>query len=127
MKVGTYTRSTQSPDRFKIEKLLNGAYVVSAAENVETLTFTEVENETPVERVEYAYTAYAATVELSTYEEAVAALVALKYSCADETALMRKGIADNTNEEYVDYVAYVESCKAYARSYYGIVVEGGDV
>ena len=126
MKAGVFTQAAQLPDSLKIEKLLNGTHAVSAADNIQTLTVVDGEDEQAVERTEYSYTAYSATVELSGYEDAVAALVGLKYSYADEFALMRKGITDSANEEYTAYVAYVEQCKAYAREYYGITAEGGD-
>ena len=52
----------------------------------------------------------------------VAALVDLKYSMADEISLMRKGIADPQNAEYVAYTEYVNACKDFARELYSIEV-----
>ena len=60
-----------------------------------------------------------ATVTLDGYEAAAAALIGLKYSTGDEFSLMRKGLSDPANEEYVEYIDYVERCKSFARGYFG--------
>ena len=107
MKAGVETRSTIQPDSFKISALSNGTYEIFASDNLVSETVTDEAGE----HTEYVYDAYYDTVELSGYNEAVAALIALKYSYAEEFALARKGAG---NEEYTAYLAYVEACKAYA-------------
>ena len=46
-----------------------------------------------------------------TYESTVAAIVRDRYTVDAEMAIQRKGIADNSNQEFVDYNAFVESIK----------------
>lgn len=47
-----------------------------------------------------------------TYESAVAAIVRDRYTVDAEMAIQRKGISDNSNQEFVEYNAFVESVKA---------------
>lgn len=46
------------------------------------------------------------------YESTVTAIVRENYTVDAEMAIQRKGIADNSNQEFVDYNAFVESVKA---------------
>lgn len=124
MKAGIITQSAQVPDPIKITKLMNGATEFFASDNVQAATVTDTESGETVERTEYTYKAYSATLTVDSYDDTVAALVGLKYSYADEIALMRKGNADSSNEEYTAYLEYVEDCKAYARVFCGISEEG---
>ena len=47
-----------------------------------------------------------------TYKSTVAAIVRDNYTVDAEMAIQRKGIADNSNQEFVEYNAFVESAKA---------------
>lgn len=67
---------------------------------------------------EYQYTLYSAVKIVSGYEEAVEALIELKYSHGDEISLMRKGMANHDDAEYVSYIEYVGLCKECAREYF---------
>ena len=46
-----------------------------------------------------------------TYESTVAAIVRDKYTVDAEMAIQRKGISDNSNQEFVEYNAFVEAIK----------------
>ncbi len=46
-----------------------------------------------------------------TYDSIVAAIVRDRYSMDAEMAIQRKGIADNSNQEFVDYNNFVEDVK----------------
>jgi hypothetical protein len=54
---------------------------------------------------------------MSKYEDIVNGLIRNKYSQSEEFALINKGIADATNEEYLEYRSYVEQCKNQAREF----------
>lgn len=47
-----------------------------------------------------------------TCESTVAAIVRDRYSVDEEMAIQRKGIADNSNQEFAEYNAFVEAIKA---------------
>ena len=47
-----------------------------------------------------------------TYESTVAAIIRERYTVDEEMAIQRKGIADNSNQEFVDYNSFVEEVKA---------------
>ena len=47
-----------------------------------------------------------------TYEPTVAAIVRDRFTVDAEMAIQRKGISDNSNQEFVDYNTFVESVKA---------------
>lgn len=47
-----------------------------------------------------------------TYESTVAAIVRDRYTVDAEMAIQRKGIADNSNQEFVEYNSFVEEVKA---------------
>ena len=47
-----------------------------------------------------------------TYESTVAAIVRDRYTVDAEMAIQRKGIADNSNQEFAEYNAFVEEIKA---------------
>ena len=52
-----------------------------------------------------------------TYESLVNKLVKEKYSDSEEFALINKGIADNNNDEYIEYRNFVANCKKIAREF----------
>ena len=51
------------------------------------------------------------------YESIVNQLVKEKYSDSEEFALINKGIADNNNDEYIEYRNFVANCKKIAREF----------
>ena len=116
MKVKELTRATSLPETFAIENLATGECVVSIAENVTQVTSYAPDGETAQQKTEYVYDRTYNTVYAPDYDSAVAAFVALKYTYADEFALMRKGMNDPQNAEYLAYVAYVEICKQFCRT-----------
>ena len=59
------------------------------------------------------YTIY----NMSSYETIVNQLVKEKYSDSEEFALINKGIADNNNDEYIEYRNFVANCKKIAREF----------
>lgn len=118
MRRGTITQATQSPRTIEVIPLKNGQCDLIVTDTVSRIQV----NDESGQHTEYSYTLYANRAKIGTYEEMVAALVDLKYSTADEISLMRKGIADPQNVEYVAYMEYVNACKDYARELYGIEV-----
>ncbi|MBQ8684701.1 MAG: hypothetical protein IJ514_00840 [Clostridia bacterium] len=113
----------EKPQSLEIRRLCGDLYEIAATEDVEAV---EIANEETEEKhTEYTYTERRDTARLSGYEEAVSALIGLKYTTGDEIALTRKGITASNDAEYVAYLAHVEECKAYARAYFD--VEGGAV
>lgn len=122
MRAGTLTQAAERPQQFNFNKLYGCTYELEAAENIQAVEVKPDRHgsgqEADQERQEYTYTRYAATVEINNYDEAVAALVRLKYSSSDEFALMRKGQADQDNAEYTAYLEFVSACKTFARLHF---------
>lgn len=120
MKVGTKTQSTVQPEKFSINELADGKLELALCENiVEVERMSEMDGEQVVENG-YEYDLLLETCKVNTYEELVDALVGLKYSYGDEFALIRKGTSNSRNSEYVNYIAYVDECKSFAKQYLGI-------
>lgn len=119
MKQGTKTQSNVQPNAFSINVLTSGYAELYHNENI-TVQERQRENggNTPVVEQEYTYDTYYGKCKLNSYDDLVDTLVGLKYTNGDEIALMRKGIKDGNNAEYLTYIAYVDSCKAFARSVY---------
>lgn len=115
MKVGVKTQSTVKPSQFNVNNLFNGEKELFYADEV-----VEVEKETEQGEKEilYDYVQYFCSCKFSTYEELVSSLVGLKYSTGDEISLMRKGIQNEDDLEYVEYVDYVNDCKIFAKQYF---------
>lgn len=118
MKVRNIARAATSPQQFSINHLFGNLYELTHTDNVQKITVTE--RESNKKRTEYEYGLFLETVNVNNYDDMVSALVALKYTSGDEIALMRKGIIDNANAEYVAYLAYVEACKATAKNHYEV-------
>lgn len=115
MKAGITTYAGSAPNELEIRFLPNGKAELHAADGIEQV---EMGGEDGTETVTaYKYQYYADTAHIDGYEEAVAGLIGLKYSIADEIALSRK---DKDDEEYTAYLAYVEACKAYCKKYFGV-------
>lgn len=127
MRAGNKSQAMEKPQSLEIRRLYGDIYEIAATEDVEGVVVVDetTAKEKTETHTEYAYTERRDTVRLSGYEEAASALIGLKYTTGDEFALMRKGLADGNNAEYVAYLAYVEECKAYARAYFN--AEGGAV
>lgn len=118
MKVGTKTQSTVQPDKFSVNALGEDTYELSLCENiVETEQVIEMVGENLVEKL-YEYNLTLEVHNIKSYEELVSALVSLKYSYGDEFALMKKGIINSYDDEYVNYVSYVNDCKSFAKQYW---------
>lgn len=122
MRAGTITQAAAQPQQFNFNRLYGNLYELETADCIQAVNIKPDRHgsgqEADQERQEYAYTRYAATVEINNYDEAVAALVRLKYTSSDEFALMRKGQADQGNAEYAAYLDYVSACKAFARLHF---------
>lgn len=122
MRAGTITQAAAQPQQFNFNRLYGNIYELEAADGIQAVKVKTAHGsgqEADQERQEYKYTRYTATVEINNYDEAVAALVRLKYSSSDEFALMRKGQeADQDNAEYAAYLDYVSACKAFARLHF---------
>lgn len=118
MKAGTIARAASLPQQFNVNRLYGNVYELAHTDNVSEVTLQATDNEP--ERTEYEYSLYLERVSVENYDDMVSALVGLKYTQGDEISLMRKGISDSANEEYVAYIAYVADCKSAARSYYGV-------
>lgn len=122
MRAGSKSQAMEKPQSLEIRRLCGDLYEIAATEDVEAV---EVVDETTAKgkmktHTEYTYTERRGTVRLSGYEEAVSALIGLKYTTGDEIALTRKGITTADDAEYVAYLAHVEECKAYARAYFDV-------
>ena len=118
MKVGTKTKSTVQPDRFSVNALGADTYELSLCENiVETEQVIKMDEENLVEKL-YEYNLTLEVHKVKSYDELASALVSLKYSYGDEFALMKKGIVNLYNDEYVNYISYVNDCKSFAKQYW---------
>ena len=118
MRTGNKTQADHRPQQLEIRHIHADIYELRAVEDVKEITVTPKRRERSAQeetRTGFTYTEYTATRQLSGYEEAVAALIELKYTHGDEIALMRKGITDAKNAEYVEYLKHVEACKDFAR------------
>lgn len=78
-------------------------------------TFAYIHSKVPQADGRYLveYTRY----NMQSYDDITNGLIREKYSESDEFALINKGIADATNEEYLEYRSYVEQCKNQAREF----------
>ena len=54
---------------------------------------------------------------MSKYNDITNDLIREKYSDSEEFALINKGIADNNNDEYIEYRNFVANCKKIAREF----------
>lgn len=124
MRAGNKSQAMEKPQSLEIRRLCGDLYEIAATEDVEAVEVADEAAEAKT-HTEYTYTERRGTAHLSGYEEAASALIGLKYTTGDEFALMRKGLTDESNAEYVAYLAYVEECKAHARAYFN--AEGGAV
>ncbi len=130
MKAGKTSQAMSKPLALEINHLVGDIYELAQTENVKTVKVADeqadqTETGKAKTHTEYTYTERTDTARLAGYEEAVSALIGLKYTTGDEIALTRKGIADASDTEYLAYLSYVEACKQYARDYFGVV--GGGV
>lgn len=115
MKVGKITRSTTTPPQLEARNLFDDLFELAHCEGAHEVEV--VDPRTKKTRTEYEYTFYLEAVHVENYDALVDHLVALKYTNGDEIALMRKGINDPENEEYLAYLEYVKTCKEFARQY----------
>lgn len=115
MKVGIKTQSTVRPDKFSVNALGADSYELSLCENiVETEQVIEMNGENVAEKF-YEYNLTLEVHKIKSYDELASALVSLKYSYGNEFALMKK---DPNDEEYVNYISYVNDCKSFAKQYW---------
>lgn len=119
MIIGKQSFSADKPQELWINKLYNNIYEIGYNENItkEQKTIGEKEDEI-IE--EYKYDSYTNTVKLNTYDETVAALIALKYTFADEISMLKKIQGEKDSEETTVYEMFVERCKQYAREYWRV-------
>lgn len=115
MKVGTRTQSTIQPDKFSFNHLFNGDVELMLCENIEAVEKERKEDGKVVTETRYEYDMYLETHKVTTYEQLASALVGLKYAFGDEIALMKKGMINPKNEEFVAYNEFVSECKAFAK------------
>ena len=126
MKAGISTQATRKPSPLNMRKLFGNYYELTAADDIKELTVADDvhgDGKERAKRTEYTYKLYQSAQTVESYDDAVSALVRLKYTSGDEIALMRKGITDASNAEYTAYLDYVEQCKAAARSALGITAK----
>lgn len=116
MIVSEQSFSAEKPQEFWVNKLFRNRYEIGYNENIEKIQ-KKFEDET-VE--EYKYDSYVDTVKLDTYDETVAALIALKYTFADEISMLKKLQKGTDITETTEYEIFVEKCKQFARDYWGI-------
>lgn len=62
------------------------------------------------------YTPQLDNMERKSYEDRVVELIRQKYSANDELAILRKKLANIDSTEFEEYNAYVEECKAKAKT-----------
>lgn len=120
MKQGILTHSDTRPQSLFLRNIHADIYELSAAENIKETAAHDCDEMQTAPAVQYEYILFADTRKLSGYEDAVAALIGLKYTTGDEFSLMRKGMTDTQNVEYTAYLAYVAACKICARAAFGI-------
>lgn len=98
------------PEELEVKKLGRNIYELTLNENIETI---EIENEDGTVEEKYTSDRANAIDKFDNLDEIKGALVQLKYSQFKENGLTNKGIVEPENEEYLEYRAYVEKCKAY--------------
>ena len=109
---GGYTMKAQSnikPDTFTLNDLGKKKEII-LCENI-----TEFTNDGGLF---YEYDMTLVTALINNRDDLIVALVRCKYSIDDEFAVLNKGIADNTNTEYIAYRDYVTWCKEQASVYF---------
>lgn len=122
MKQGELTYASEQPLELEIHNLYSDVYELTATDNVEVVQNDYIdENGETVKADAFKYNFYLSTVQASGYEEIVSALVELKYTHGDEISLMRKGISNDSDEEYLNYLEYVSKCKLVAKRFFGLV------
>ena len=122
MKRGELSHADNRPQSLEFRKLFEhgNTYELTANDNIEegVAHAHAPETEECEARTEFTYTTRRDIADIHSYDEAVAAFIALKYSFADEFSLMRKGQADKENAEYTEYISFVEACKAFCREHF---------
>ena len=118
MRAGTITQAAELPQQFKINRLYGNTYELETVDGIQAVNIAAIDSGSGQEQQGYKYNRFASTVTINNYDEAAAAMVRLKYSSSDEFALMRKGLADQANDEYVAYLEFVNACKAFARLHF---------
>lgn len=116
MRIGEKSCADERPQRLEIRKIFAGSnkYELTLNEDIVENQIIPEDGQDP--RTEYIYRTLRSTMPIDGYETLAAALIALKYSFADEFSLMRKGQADSSNEEYTAYLNFVEECKTFAKT-----------
>ena len=102
-------QSNVKPDTFTLNDLGKKKEII-LCENI-----TEFTND---DGLFYEYDMTLVTAVINNRDDLIVALVRCKYSIDDEFAVLNKGIADNTNAEYIAYRDYVTWCKEQANVYF---------
>lgn len=121
MKSGVLTQAIDKPvEGFTIEKDGCGTHI-QYIENINTIKIVnnDIDDKKETTTDAFEYVLYETTVIISTYEDLIKAMIALKYDIEDEIALMNNFMADpNNREEYDTYRYYVGNCKDVAKDKY---------
>ena len=121
MKKGQHSQADARPEQFEIKKLFAGknTYELVTNDDITEGTVTDPVEGDGEPRKQFSYSTWRGRADLDGYEDAAAALIALKYTFADEFALLRKGQANPDDEEYTAYLAFVNASKTFAKEFFG--------
>lgn len=120
MKAGTISSSLERPmPGFELNREGCSIYI-HYIENIKELDNTVTDDGLQLDK--YEFTSYSSTVIISTYDDLIKAMVALKYDIEDEIALINNYMEAPTDEmiknEYLSYRSYVTECKTVAKDNY---------
>ena len=107
-------QSTSSPQEIQVRKLSGNLYEFIGHTNITQEVINREDEQVAVYNSDMTHL----TVRINSRDEMISALIRLRYTQDAEFALINKGIADSTNNEYVEYRAYVETCKTQANTYW---------
>ena len=116
MKAGIKTESSVKPNRFVLNKLSDGSVEVYVNEDIkEFARESQGESGTPKETM-YEYTSRFSVGHYHDSDSLTEAYIALKYSTGAEISLGRKGLTQPNDAEYLEYIQYVNDCKAFVKA-----------
>ena len=107
-------QATSSPQDLQVRKLSGNLYEFIGHTNITQEVITRDDEQVTVYNSDMVHI----TTRINSRDDMIVALIRLRYTQDAEFALIKKGIADSTNTEYIAYRAYVETCKTQADIYY---------
>lgn len=104
------TMSNIKPQKLAISRI-GKHYEIIYSNNIQEIN---VDGET-----HYEYDMKLIKAKINSRDEAIEIFVALEYSTGAEISLIKKGMLDSNNQEYLNYLDYVQWCKEQSYIWFG--------